>query len=84
MNMREKIARAVAATTHITPFERLWASEQRHLLETADLILDAMRDPTDAMTQAGEDAITYHPDDIIKNQADPCWQAMIDAALNEK
>ena len=35
------------------------------------------------MVEAGNEAIVYHPDDFIRNQAEPCWNAMIDKALSE-
>lgn len=46
-------------------------------------VLTAIREPSEGMVRAGDDAITYHPEDIICNQSEPCWQAMIDAALAE-
>ena len=44
--------------------------------------IEAMREPTAEMAEAGDDIAIYHPDDIIRNQAEPIYQAMIDAALS--
>lgn len=49
--------------------------------EMATAAIKAMSDPTEAMTEAGEDVISYNADDIIRNRADIVWQAMIAAAL---
>jgi hypothetical protein len=38
------------------------------------------REPTIKMSAAGNEAVNYHPDDIIRNQADIAWSAMLDVA----
>jgi hypothetical protein len=49
--------------------------------DLARAALTALLEPSAQMVEAGEDAIIYHPDDIIRNQAEPCWSAMITTAL---
>lgn len=46
-------------------------------------VLQAYREPSEGMIEAGDDAIIYHPEDIICNQAKRCWPAMINHALSE-
>ena len=42
-------------------------------------VLEALKEPSEAMTEAGEDVITYPADDFIRNRADIVWSAMLTA-----
>lgn len=92
MTMREKIARAICKDTFIT--DDLWEM----YLSAADAVLDAMRDPTKEMVEAGgvelENAIDtstwsdcdgnrYSETTIISGYQTNIWQAMIDAAKRD-
>lgn len=48
-------------------------------VKIASTVLQAMREPTEAMTHAAFDAVI-----IAVGQPEHCWKAMIDAALKEK
>lgn len=87
-SMRERIARAVAKRCDITPFDRLGAADQRHYLETADAVLDELREPTEGMLKAAREAPMPLPNlDSLSARWDLVnrthWQAMIDEARKE-
>lgn len=66
-----------------TGFEgRCYVDGYIDLRALARAVLTAMREPTQGMVEAGEGIAIYHPDDIIGNQAEPIYHAMIDAALS--
>lgn len=75
--MREKIARAAG-----DEFEKQGNPWPGHvlLLDVADAVLEAMREPTEAMTRRG----SYNVNSVglagSPLHADACWRAMIDAA----
>jgi len=86
MNMREKMARA------ITKYAGLHKDNWPPLLPMVDVILDAMREPTREVIEAGnvvsEDAGgIWEPSDGISYDGPSCglevWQAMIDAIKAE-
>lgn len=83
--MREKIARATdnmawdAYDQGFPPEEEHWRCHYEQSLETAETVLEAMREPTEAMIEAYFDrcrdlGFTAHI------TATAAWQAMIDAA----
>jgi hypothetical protein len=76
--MREKIAEVIELEGEVP---------RQHARKVADAILNAMREPTDAMVEAAEDA-DDPGSDIYGDPGGPCshrraWQLMIDAALAE-
>lgn len=80
--MREKIARALepfdrdlALLTEAEIAERRPCSPQ---MDMADAVLAAMREPTEGMVGAGDDALSS--DCRAECDADKVWRAMIDAA----
>ena len=85
MNMREKLARAIAVgldrsdITIVLPEE--WKGTDAPKLaigEIADRVLKALREPTPEMVEAGAD---YRP---ISAHARDCWTAMIDRAKEDR
>lgn len=86
MNMREKMARALAVANEYDPDaiitragSRLWQA----YLPDADAALDALAEPTDAMLRSGpaSDPLlkeTQRAGEIARNAA--AWQAMLAAA----
>jgi hypothetical protein len=62
-----------------------WPHAREAIMEEARAAIEAMRKPTEAMSQAGGD-ITIPAGDYnypIYGAADEVWNAMIDAALKE-
>jgi hypothetical protein len=49
--------------------------------ELARAAVEALRELSSAVAEHGEEAIIYHPEDIIRNQAEPAWHAMITSIL---
>lgn len=82
MNMIEKVARAMAASDSgpigSTSFEFHWAEVGHEYMHNAKAAIEAMRDPTEAMTTAGVEAWRNHYLSPVTQ-----WRAMIDAALTE-
>lgn len=74
-SMRERIARAIASLRAVE-YETLFPSDY----EAADAVLAVLREPTEEMVDAGVSA--DHGGTLGKRAAN-CWQAMIDAAMNE-
>jgi hypothetical protein len=76
--MRERIARGQAEFDG-----RGWLNmprgERDRYLDRADAAIEAMREPTEAMVNAGYD-VGYSPDPL---PCDAVWKAMIDAAISE-
>lgn len=77
MNMREKIARAIAKKLRVPDYvipDPYWFDQY---LSLADAALEAMREPTDEMIEAGQrHSMNGGPKDR--------WEAMIDAAREGK
>jgi hypothetical protein len=68
--MRERVARAIAEAHEL---------HGRSYYSIADAVIAAMREPTEAMVNAGYD-VGYSPDPL---PCDAVWKAMIDAAISE-
>ena len=81
MDLREKVAKAIHESNRIVPWEQ--TCQQDLAYERADAaikaVLDALKEPSEAMVEAGEDVITYPADDFIRNRADMVWAAMLTA-----
>lgn len=73
------IERAVAAIDGMLG----WGADGEPPLEIVRAVVAAIREPSEHMVRAGEDVLTYSPDNIIRNQADKVWCGMIDAILEE-
>lgn len=85
-DMREKIARAIAAQKMglSNRGERLPEDLWWQALPIADAVLDAMREPTPKMIEAGGTCLDEAPIMARPNEdAEACWDAMIDAAKGE-
>jgi hypothetical protein len=52
--------------------------------DLATQVIEAMREPTEAMINRGAGAGAWHPADKPTEEALDVWQAMIDAALEKK
>ncbi len=76
MTMLEKMARAHCLHGEATCWET-HISEMRRVLE-------AMREPTKAMCDAAIGSGALHSDDLHSPEPAMVWQAMIDAALEDK
>lgn len=74
--MRERIARAICKDLDVPPSVAIWED----YLDTADAVLDAMREPTDALADAASWRDDEDEDCMYKN----IWRAMIDAAKEGK
>ncbi|MGV1787354.1 MULTISPECIES: hypothetical protein [Agrobacterium] len=74
MNMIERLARVIASDEYGSNVDDVWAN----YVDVARAVLDAMREPTDTMRREcdGWNAST--------NDMEACYQAMIDAALNDE
>lgn len=79
MDMRERIARAIHKADWIEPFPEVRTDDYAHAMSIADAVLEALRDPTDAMLQWP--IIRCWTDDARMIQG--IWSTMIDAAKNE-
>lgn len=90
MTMRAKIARAIEDSLNLMisdairnagegtgPYPSDW-------IDAADAVLDAMRDPTEGMTEAGMNAGPELDGDFFESETTAVWQAMIDEVLNEE
>lgn len=101
MKMRERMARAMMDNElgDGSFDEAAWRgaeAERQVWLSHADAALDAMREPTEAMCDAGVDRIDANTRCDVSNSwlsvdveiddeaPQECWQAMIDAARNEE
>lgn len=60
------------------PWEEVQGSERTDYLNAAFAVLEAIREPSEAMAEAGLSAVD------IGGGVIPTWQAMIDAALSEQ
>ncbi|MCP8895329.1 hypothetical protein KYK29_10325 [Shinella daejeonensis] len=79
MKMVEKAARKIYERRNghgCKPWSRLPRSHQEPYLTDASAAIEAMREPTEVMSEVGRDH-------NFNRYAEPAWQAMIDAALNE-
>jgi hypothetical protein len=74
-DLREKVARAILSVEQKdgTPWAVFMADA------AIKAVLDALKEPSEAMTEAGEDVITYPADDFIRNRADTVWTTMLTA-----
>ena len=84
MNMREKIARALAEEAGAPPWEEMQSRWRACYLGNADAVLDAMREPDEGMLDAGTSAL-WPPLPgagwLPGSKSVEVWQAMINAAL---
>ncbi|MGV0879499.1 hypothetical protein V6767_20400 [Martelella sp. FLE1502] len=88
--MIERVARAIAGKMHEDgdygmtgndAYER--RPEEFNALARA--AIEAMREPTPAMCEAGETGLAANGvDDVNETDAPECWKAMITAALQEE
>ena len=77
MTMREKMARAILRVSgdYDCEWDELTAIGQSNFLAMADAALAALEEPTEAMLDAGDDAVDYARD---------AWDAMIGAAKGKE
>jgi len=76
--MREKIARAIYhGTPRNKPWEQLSAYKRGQYVREADAVLDALKEPTEGMVDAGWDNL---PDDESRFSPSNIFEAMIQAA----
>lgn len=78
-SMIERVARAMWNTTEVTSWDGAPGSIRRMFLNGARAAIKAMREPTDAMVDAG----LSRDDGADPTNAAGVFTAMIDAALNE-
>ena len=83
MNMREKMARALDHRAWNPTINTVSSSSRREeSLQYVDLILDAMREPSQSVLISGDEA-TWEPDSdrpyVGELSLTVAWQAMIDA-----
>lgn len=92
MTMRERMARAIdpgawASRTLLGGSVKDAMQRQRHAFRDADNVLDAMREPDEATMGAMESArsgLFCCPEDVGLYSPLEQWQAMIDAAKEER
>ena len=97
MKMVERMARAICLTDSGAPseddswFREVWESERHPYENCALAALKAMREPTQAMLYAAEDADERSRKEFPSGESGPAisasnndtWLAMIDAAIKE-
>jgi len=78
--MIERVAKALADCA-LEPFDELSRSKY---MGDARAVIEAMREPTEAMTAAAWDTLDWGPPMAVKDEAMPApvWRCMIDAALD--
>lgn len=85
--MIEKLARAMLADElALTPnrdFDAVWADEGPAWLANARACLEALREPGDALIEAGAQVLMADDSPPVA-LAEHVWQAMIDVALERK
>ena len=82
--MVERVARAIYGGP--IPWEAIDPASQKILLRDARAAIEAMREPTEAMSEVGRIIVgpTYEAKSLLRaREADICWRAMIDAALRK-
>lgn len=85
------LERAAQAAQGVIDEARKWGENPaEHSEKIARAVLQAIREPSKSMKEAGADGplTTSHGDDesfdyVSEDDAATCWQAMIDAALEE-
>ena len=81
MTMEEKVAKALfdhnQSMCNISPEEWKYVGVKGYWFNLARAAIEAMREPTETMDNAGEQWCDQTSAMVV-------WQAMIDAALNEK
>ena len=85
-SMVEKVARSIAGAQSFAwglNYDTCLKEDREHCQEIARAAIKAMRGPTQHMANAGWSAIAGHADDP-QGAAWPIFNAMIDAALDEK
>jgi hypothetical protein len=66
-----------------------WKDPQGRLQQVARAVIAAMREPTDNMREAGEEAFDWNSSDLYgsyymaRTDSSECWKAMIAAALED-
>lgn len=76
-------ARALAlAQSGVDEFDALDEGFRETLRENVRAVLRAIREPTDHMLISGRAPLPEHDEPLLED-AENCWQAMIDAALAE-
>lgn len=84
--MVERVARALWGVSDFNekswPWEECGSSQKAGYRLHARAAIEAMREPTDAMFDAGEKAATTYSARWMMSIADDVWTAMVDAALN--
>lgn len=80
-SMLERVARAICAARHddFNGWDTLDAAEREQFMKEASAVLEAMKTPTEAMTEAGLSPTWQWVDE----GSDDVWKRMIDAALKE-
>lgn len=84
MTMIERAARALFTIEHgdDASFEA-WPVIANEMAVRARAVLQAIREPSEAMEGAGREALEDGAELIVDGDATACWHAMIDAALAE-
>lgn len=83
-DMIERVARAICAHDGKPAFDDRVEREQRRFRNAAFIAIAAMREPTEAMVEAGGlEVFSCSDDDPSAEKAAAAWPAMIDAALAE-
>jgi hypothetical protein len=66
-----------------------WREPQGTLQRVARAVIEAMREPTDNMREAGEEAFDWNSSELYgsyymaRTDSSECWKAMIAAALED-
>lgn len=72
---------------YVPPFEELHPYSQRQYLDEARAVLQAIREPSEAMVSSAHHGIEFSDglsESEYKDAPIACWQAMVDAALSEE
>lgn len=80
MTMREAMARAIGIGIDIADPMVGEVVEERDLFAAADAVLAAMREPTEAMVEAGQNAMPAAAGYDLPGDCPRVWHAMLDAA----
>lgn len=88
MTFVERITQAVHIAANEAAADQEQYCSERMAKAAALAALKAMREPTESMEAAGDDTFEYDSSDLngsyfLVADAYDCWQAMIDAAIDE-
>lgn len=80
--MLEELAKAMVESTD-GPWDYLSPNGQLAAIEQVRAVLECLREPSEAMIEAGLDVLTDHGCNPLTGDTEFTWQAMIDTVLAE-